>query len=50
MRELFANPSPAVSDAWPLMHPVAATVLWSVGIIAVVAPLAVRRYRRLAAA
>jgi ABC-2 type transport system permease protein len=49
MRELFGNPSPPVSDAWPLAHPVAATVLWSVGIIAVVAPLAVRRYRRLAA-
>ena len=50
MRELFGNPSPHVSDAWPLVHPVAATVLWSVGIIAVVAPLAVRRYRHLAAA
>jgi ABC-2 type transport system permease protein len=49
MRELFGNPSPHVSDAWPLVHPVAATVLWSIGIIAVVAPLAVRRYRRLAA-
>ncbi len=50
MRELFGNPSPYVSDAWPLVHPVAATVLWSVGIVAVVAPLAVRRYRRLASA
>jgi ABC-type polysaccharide/polyol phosphate export permease len=50
MRELFGNPSPHVSDAWPLVHPVAATVLWSVAIIAVVAPLAVRRYRHLAAA
>ena len=49
MRELFGNPSPHVSDAWPLVHPVAATVLWSVAIVAVVAPLAVRRYRRLAA-
>jgi ABC-2 type transport system permease protein len=34
-----------VSDAWPLTHPVLATVLWSVGIIAVFVPLAVRRYR-----
>jgi ABC-2 type transport system permease protein len=49
LRELFHNPSPHVSDAWPLTHPVLATVLWSVGIIALVAPLAVRRYRRLAA-
>jgi ABC-2 type transport system permease protein len=50
MRELFGDPSPHVSDAWPLVHPVAATVLWSVAIVAVVAPLAVRRYRRLASA
>jgi ABC-2 type transport system permease protein len=49
LRELFHNPSPHVSDAWPLTHPVLATILWSVGLIAVVAPLAVRRYRRLAA-
>ena len=46
-RELFHNPSPHASDAWPLTHPVAATVLYSVAIIAIVAPLAVRRYRRL---
>ena len=49
MRELFGNPSPAVSDAWPLTHPVLATILWSAAIVAVVVPLAVRRYRRLAA-
>jgi ABC-2 type transport system permease protein len=47
VRELFHNPSPQVSGAWPLTHPVAATVLYSVAIIAIVAPLAVRRYRRL---
>ena len=50
MRALFHNPAPAVSDAWPLTHPVLATVLWSVAILAVFAPLAVRRYRRMAAA
>jgi ABC-2 type transport system permease protein len=50
MRDLFHNPSPVVSDAWPLTHPVLATVLWSIGIIAVFVPLAVRRYRRMAAA
>jgi hypothetical protein len=31
-------------------HPVLATALWSVGILVVFAPLAVRRYRRMAAA
>jgi ABC-2 type transport system permease protein len=50
LRELFHNPSPHVSDAWPLTHPVLATVLWSVALIALAAPLAVRRYRRLASA
>jgi ABC transporter DrrB family efflux protein len=50
LRALFHNPSPPVSHAWPLTHPVLATVLWSVGLIALVAPLAVRRHRRLAAA
>ena len=50
LRQLFHNPSPHVSDAWPLTHPVLATVIWSVALIAVAAPLAVRRYRRLAAA
>ena len=50
LRELFHNPSPHVSDAWPMTHPVLATVLWSIGVIVVVAPLAVRRYRGLAGA
>jgi ABC-type polysaccharide/polyol phosphate export permease len=47
VRDLFHNPSPHASDAWPLAHPVAATLLYSLVIIAVFAPLAVRRYRRL---
>jgi hypothetical protein len=38
------------SPAWPLTYPVLATVLWSVGTLVVFAPLAVRRYRRMAAA
>jgi ABC-2 type transport system permease protein len=50
MRELFDNPASAVSDAWPLTHPVVATVLWSVAILVAFAPLGVRRYRRMAAA
>ncbi|MFF5504481.1 ABC transporter permease [Streptomyces roseolus] len=32
--------------AWPVAHPVAASLLWSLGLIAVLAPLAVRRYGR----
>jgi ABC-2 type transport system permease protein len=44
-RELFHNPSPSIADVWPLDHPILATVLWSVGLLAVFVPLAVRRYR-----
>ncbi|MBL7499433.1 ABC transporter permease [Frankia sp. CNm7] len=46
-RDLLGNPNPsALSDAWPMQHPVAAALLWSVAILAVAAPLAVRLYRR----
>src|SRR5690606_1770278 len=41
-REIFGDPNPmSVSNAWPMRHPVAASLLWSVAIIAVFAPLAV---------
>ena len=48
LRELFGNPNtPAVpSDPWSIQHPVAYTWIWIVGIVVVVAPLAVRVYRR----
>ncbi|MFJ2820118.1 ABC transporter permease [Streptomyces toxytricini] len=45
-RELFGNPGVSPSDAWPMEHPVAASVLWSVLIVAVFRTLAVRKYRR----
>jgi ABC-type multidrug transport system permease subunit len=46
-RNLFGNPNPS-SDiaAWPMQHPELSTVLWSIGLIAVFAPLAVHLYRR----
>jgi ABC-2 type transport system permease protein len=47
-RQLFGNPVGELPDVWPLQHPVAATIAWSLVFIAVFAPLAVRRYRRLA--
>jgi ABC transporter DrrB family efflux protein len=48
IRVLFDNPhTPAAADApWPSQHPVAYTLLWSLAIIAVCAPLAVRAYDR----
>ncbi len=46
-RELFGNPNPAASiQAWPMQHPELAVVCWSVAMLVVFAPLAVRLYRR----
>ncbi len=46
-RNLFGNPNPSAHiPAWPMQHPELATVLWSIGPIAVFAPLAVHLYRR----
>ena len=47
MRELWGNGPEALPDAaLPLHHPVLTTVIWSVAITAVVAPLAVRAFIR----
>jgi ABC transporter DrrB family efflux protein len=46
-RHLFGNPNPATSvQAWPMQHPELAVLAWSIGMLAVFAPLAVRKYRR----
>jgi ABC transporter DrrB family efflux protein len=46
-RDLFGNPNPSSNiPVWPMQHPVFATILWSIGLIAVFAPLAVNFYRR----
>ena len=46
-RELFGNPNPAAAvDAWPMQHPELAVVCWSVVMLLVFAPLAVRQFRR----
>ncbi|CAD5952361.1 MULTISPECIES: ABC transporter permease [Streptomyces] len=48
-RELFGNTMPgvpkSVTGAWPMEHPVLASVLWSILIIVVFRTLAVRKYR-----
>lgn len=46
-RELFGNLPPGfkAADAWPMQHPVVASVLWSLLILAVFRTLAVRKYR-----
>lgn len=46
-RRLFGNPNPAATvHVWPMEHPELAVAGWSVLMIAVFAPLAVRLYRR----
>ncbi|MGA3214583.1 MAG: ABC transporter permease [Acidimicrobiales bacterium] len=46
-RQLFANPNPSAAvHAWPMQHPVVTTLLWSVGMIVVFAPLAAHLFAR----
>ncbi|MEU3083394.1 ABC transporter permease [Streptomyces albidoflavus] len=50
-RELFGNLPPdfVTPDAWPMQHPIWASVIWSLLILVVFRTLAVRRYRKSAA-
>jgi len=46
-RDLLGNPNPSSTiPAWPMQHPVEATLLWSAVMLAVFAPLAAVLYRR----
>nr|WP_233604700.1 ABC transporter permease [Micromonospora sp. HM5-17] len=45
-RELLGNPG-AGGDSWPAQHPLLLAVGWPLVLIAVFAPLAIRRYQRL---
>ncbi|MDH6624867.1 ABC-2 type transport system permease protein [Streptomyces sp. LBL] len=44
-RVLFGNPGVSTSDAWPMVHPVWASLIYSVLIIVIFRTLAVRKYR-----
>ncbi|MFE9649964.1 ABC transporter permease [Streptomyces sp. NPDC006365] len=44
-RELFGNPGVSQSDAWPMQHPVWASMIYSIAIIVIFRTLAVRKYR-----
>ncbi|WP_369216455.1 ABC transporter permease [Streptomyces flavofungini] len=44
-RELFGNPGVSDSSAWPMQHPVWASVIYSVLIVVAFRTLAVRKYR-----
>ena len=46
-RQLFGNPNPSAAiHAWPMQHPIGASLLWSTVLLAVCAPLASVLYRR----
>ncbi len=46
-RDLFGNPGgPTAGSAWPVAHPVAATLGWALLLLAVFVPLSVRTYQR----
>ncbi|WP_329619114.1 ABC transporter permease [Streptomyces sp. NBC_01255] len=47
-RILFGNPGTGARDAWPMQHPIEASLIYSVIIIVVFRTLAVRKYRRTA--
>ncbi|WP_407077401.1 ABC transporter permease [Streptomyces sp. SCSIO 30461] len=44
-RELFGNPGVSQSGAWPMEHPVSASIVYSVLIVVLFRTLAVRKYR-----
>jgi len=46
MRTLFGNPNPSANvQAWPMQHPIEASIAWSLVLLAVCVPLAGRLYR-----
>jgi ABC-2 type transport system permease protein len=45
LRQLWGNPNPFASDSFPSQNPVLVTLIWVVVVIAIFAPLGVRRYR-----
>lgn len=45
-RQLFGNPGAPANGAWPLEHPVAASLAWTVLLLAVFVPLCTARYAR----
>lgn len=46
-RQLWENPNPSATiQAWPMQHPVVASLAWSIALIVIFAPLATLLYRR----
>jgi ABC-2 type transport system permease protein len=47
LRELWGNPNPGLTDSFPSQYPIPVTLAWIAIIIAVFAPLGIRKYRNL---
>ncbi len=47
-RELFGNPNPFATDGFPAQHPVLLALIYIAAIVAIFAPLAVRKYKHAA--
>jgi len=47
IRELWGNPNPYATENFPSEHPVVMTLIWIGIMIAIFAPLGVRKYRNL---
>jgi ABC-type multidrug transport system permease subunit len=47
LRQLWGNPNPFATDSFPSQNPVLVTLVWVVVVIAIFAPLGIRRYRNL---
>jgi ABC-2 type transport system permease protein len=46
VRQLFGNPAGPANGAWPLEHPVTASLAWTALLLAVFVPLCTARYAR----
>jgi ABC-2 type transport system permease protein len=47
VRDLWGNPNPLPANpSWPVLHPLAAALMWSVALIVIAAPIAAYLFRR----
>ena len=44
-RELFGNPNPYATDSFPGEHPIFMSIVWTIALLAIFMPLAIRKYR-----
>jgi ABC transporter DrrB family efflux protein len=44
-RELFGNPNPFATDSFPGQHPIFMSIAWTIALLVIFMPLAIRKYR-----